>query len=211
MAFRNREEAGRLLAHQLSALRGKQAIVLGLPRGGVAVARPIADLLGLPLDVMVTRKLSAPGQAEFAIGAVSASGERVLNEQALRYMVLPPGYLEAETQRQRDVALRREATMRGIAPRQSVTGKIAILVDDGIATGMTMMAAIAAVRAMHPSEVVIAAPVIAPETLTQLNARADRVVALAFPDPFDAVGEFYQDFTQVTDLEVLALLTQPVP
>lgn len=210
MPFRNREEAGEKLAQALRGFRGTDAVVLGLPRGGVAVAQPVAHALGVPLDVLVARKLGAPGQEEFAIGAVTARGTRVLNDQVLRRMFLPPGYLAAETERQRQLAEARERQLRGVRKAEPLTGRTAILVDDGIATGMTMRAAIADARSQHPARLVVAAPVVAPETYFELQGLADTVVAVEVPDPFYAVGQFYNEFNQVSDEEVRQLLAAPV-
>lgn len=208
--YRNREAAGRLLARELSEYRGQDVVVLGLPRGGMVVAAPVAEALGAPLDVLVARKIGAPTNPEFAIGAISSHGQVVLNDAALRHVALPPGYLDEEADRQRRLARQREAALRGMRPMEPLAGKTAILVDDGIATGMTVMAAIADLRAAEaarrPRAIVVAAPVIAPDTLRTLARQVDRVVALAAPDPFYAVGQFYEDFTQTTDEEVQALL-----
>jgi predicted phosphoribosyltransferase len=210
MSFRNREEAGRQLAQALRGFRGTDAVVLGLPRGGVAVAQPVAAALGVPLDVLVARKIGAPGQEEFAIGAVTARGTRVLNDAVLRRMFLPPGYLEDETEHQRQVAEDRERQLRGIRKAEPLEGRTAILVDDGIATGMTMRAAIADARSQRPARLVVAAPVVAPDTYFDMQGLADSVVALEVPDPFYAVGQFYGQFNQVSDEEVRQLLAAPV-
>jgi putative phosphoribosyl transferase len=210
MPFRNREEAGQRLAQALRAFKGTDAVVLGLPRGGVAVARPVAEALGVPLDVLVARKIGAPHQEEFAIGAVTARGTRVLNDSVMRRLFLPPGYLDAETERQRKVAEAREQQLRGLRAAVPLKGKVAILVDDGIATGMTMRAAIADARAQGPSKLVVAAPVIAPDTYYDLQGLADAVVAVEVPQVFYAVGQFFEDFAQVTDEEVSQLLAARV-
>jgi putative phosphoribosyl transferase len=199
-----------LLAERLSDYRGRDVVVLGLPRGGVAVARPIADALGAPLDVIVARKLGAPDNPEFAIGAVTAKGTRVLNDVVLRRFLLPPDFLASETRTQQDQAMRRERALRGLRSPERLEGRVVILVDDGIATGMTMKAAIADVVSQDPAEVVIAAPVIAPDTFEDLVRMVGEVVALDVPFQFHAVGAFYQDFTQVEDEEVQRLLSVPV-
>ncbi|HBN09466.1 MAG TPA: phosphoribosyltransferase [Cyanobacteria bacterium UBA8530] len=204
--FKDRKQAGQMLAERLTRYRGKGALVLGLPRGGLAVARPIADALDLPLDIVVARKIGAPGNEEFAIGAVTARGTRVLNERVLREMILPPGYLEKETEKQRLMAVRREADLRGGRSMASVEGKIALLVDDGIATGMTVRAAIADLRLLNPSSLVVVAPVVAPGTLEVLKSLADEVVALDSPEYFYAIGQFYLEFPQVSDEEAKLLL-----
>lgn len=210
MKFKDREEAGRRLAERLTSFKGRDAVVLGLPRGGVVTARPIAQALGVPLDVLVARKIGAPNQPEFAIGAVTARGTRVLNMPVLRRYLLPPDYLEQETAAQRLEAERREAMFRGDRPMAAITGKIAILVDDGIATGMTMFAAIEDARAANPSAIIVAVPVAPKDTYQQLTERVEKVVVLDLPDPFVAVGLFYEDFTQTTDEEVQRLLAAKV-
>lgn len=206
MFFVDRREAGRKLAAKLVGKVDDDTVVLGLPRGGVVVAAEVAKVLQLPLDVIVARKIPAPRQPELAIGAVGAHGGRVLDEHILRYVMLPPGYLEDETLHQQSLVREREARLRGVRPAEPLAGRPVILVDDGVATGMTMLAAIQEVRTAHPRRVTVAAPVIAPSTLPRLEATADGVVAIATPSPFDAVGMFYLDFGQTTDDEVMALL-----
>lgn len=207
MGWRNRTEAGRALADALAAYRGRDVVVIGLPRGGVVVAAPVAQALGAPLDVRFAKKIAAPGQEELAIGAVTAAGERVLYEDLLRRLFIPPGYLERATAEARRVARAREQDLRGLCPAEPLRGRTVILVDDGIATGMTMFAAIADVAAEEPAEIVVAAPVMAPSTADELARRADRVVALECPAGFMAVGQYYADFRQTEDAEVRALLT----
>lgn len=206
MIFPSREQAGVLLGRRLAAFKDTHPVVLALPRGGLPIGREVADALGAPLDVVVARKIGAPGNAEFAIGAVTARGHRVLNEHALRHVFLPPGYLDRETEAQRRVAEAREARYRGLQPAQDLRGKTVILVDDGIATGMTMQAAIADVRAQDPARVVVAAPVMPPDTHARMERLADRVVPLLVPPDFYAVGQFYEDFRQVSDAEAEACL-----
>jgi len=206
MMFADRQQAGKLLGQRLLEFKETAPVVLALPRGGLPIGRAVADALGAPLDVVVARKLGAPGNPEFAIGAVTARGHRVLNEQALRHVMLPPGYLEHETEVQRKVAEERERRYRGVHTPQDLRGRTAILVDDGIATGMTMRAAIEDVRAQRPSQVVVAAAVMPPETFDEMQRLADHVVALLVPPDFYAVGQFYSDFTQVTDDEAEACL-----
>lgn len=206
MMWRDRTEAGRALAQALAAYRGRDVVVIGLPRGGVAVAAPVAEALGAPLDVRFAKKIGAPHQAELAIGAVTAGGMRVLYDDLIRQLLLPPGYLERATEEARQVAHAREQDLRGLRPAESLKGRIVILVDDGIATGMTMFAAIAEVANEDPAEIVVAAPVMPPRTAADLQARVDRVVALDTPQDFMAVGQFYHDFRQVEDAEVRAML-----
>lgn len=210
MPFEDRLDGGKRLAERLMPYRGQDVVVLGLPRGGVVTARPVAEALGAPLDVLVARKIGAPGQEELAIGAVTARGTRVLNELVLRHLLLPPGYLESETERQRRVAETRELALRNFRPAEPLAGRVVIVVDDGIATGMTMRAAIADAQAQRPSKLVVAAPVIAPDTFEVMTRLADEVVAVEVPQAFYAVGQFYRDFTQTTDEEVRQLLAARV-
>jgi putative phosphoribosyl transferase len=206
--FTDRREAGRLLAEKLEGYRGKDVVVIGLPRGGLPVAREVADRFGWPLDILVSRKIGAPQHEEFAIGAVTARGTRVLNDAALKGVMLPPGFLEAASDDQTLKAKEREAMMREGRPPLPLQGRVVILVDDGVATGMTLKAAIADVRNQQPARIVVAAPVIAPETFDALQHDVDDVVALSVPALFFAVGQFYADFTQVTDAEAKACLAQ---
>lgn len=206
--FSDRREAGRELASKLEAYRGRDVVVVGLPRGGLPVAREVADHFGWPLDILVARKIGAPDHPEFAIGAVTANGTRVLNEAALRGVMLPPGFLEAASDDQTFKAKEREAMMREGRPALPLEGRIVVLVDDGVATGMTLRAAIADVRRQEPSAIVVAAPVIAPETFDALRHEVDDVVAVSVPALFFAVGQFYVDFNQVTDAEAKACLVK---
>jgi predicted phosphoribosyltransferase len=206
--FSDRQEAGRELASKLEAYRGRDVVVVGLPRGGLPVAREVADHFGWPLDILVARKIGAPDHPEFAIGAVTANGTRVLNEAALRGVMLPPGFLEATSDDQTFKAKEREAMMREGRPALPLEGRIVVLVDDGVATGMTLRAAIADVRRQEPSAIVVAAPVIAPETFDALRHEVDDVVAVSVPALFFAVGQFYVDFNQVTDAEAKACLVK---
>jgi putative phosphoribosyl transferase len=206
--FANRREAGQMLAEKLEGYRGKDVVVIGLPRGGLPVARAVADRFGWPLDILVSRKIGAPGHAEFAIGAVTARGTRVLNTEALRGVMLPPGFLEAASDDQTIKAKEREAMMRDGRAALPLQGRVVILVDDGVATGMTLRAAIADVEAQEPARIVVAAPVIAPETFDALQHEVDDVVGVSVPSLFFAVGQFYADFTQVTDAEAKECLVQ---
>lgn len=206
--FTDRREAGRMLAEKLEGYRGQDVVVIGLPRGGLPVAREVADRFGWPLDILVARKIGAPQHGEFAIGAVTARGTRVLNEAALRGVMLPPGYLEAVSDDETIKAKEREALLREGRPALPLQGRIVVVVDDGVATGMTLRAAIADLKHQEPARLVVAAPVIAPETFEALKHEVDDVVAVSVPALFFAVGQFYTDFTQVTDAEAKACLAQ---
>jgi putative phosphoribosyl transferase len=210
MLFRDRREAGRLLAARLSHLRDAHPMVLGLPRGGVIVAHEVARALGAPLDVLVVRKIGAPDQPELAIGAVIASDppQRVLNERFVRLLQVDESYLEEETRRQTAEAQRRDVAYRGGRPPLDVAGRTVIVVDDGIATGATMAAALRALRGLHPRRIVVAVPVGAPDSLDALARDADEVVVLDAPPDFRSVGEHYEEFAQTSDEEVVRALAE---
>jgi putative phosphoribosyl transferase len=205
--FANRSDAGRLLAAQLRGYVGRgDVVVLGLPRGGVPVAAEVAAALDAPFDVFVVRKLGVPFQPELAMGAIASGGVRVVNDDVVRALGIPPEAIErAAAEQQREVA-RREAAYRHGRPPIPLAGKVVVIVDDGLATGSTMRAAVEAVRRMQPARVVIAVPVGAPETCRALAAVADEMVCLQMPEPFVAVGLWYDDFAQTTDEQVRALL-----
>jgi erythromycin esterase-like protein/predicted phosphoribosyltransferase len=205
--FRNRSEAGRLLAERLRQYRGgEDVIVLGLPRGGVPVAYEVAQELDLPLDVYLVRKLGVPGHEEFAFGAIATGGVRVLNTDLIERLDLPAEWIEAIDAKERRELERRERVYRGERPPPELAGRTVILVDDGLATGSTMLAALQAVREDDPAKVVAAAPVAAPEVCGALEPVADEVVCLATPEPLRAVGLWYEDFSEITDEEVRELL-----
>lgn len=210
--FRDREEAGRRLGEYLKQkLAGSDGlpVVLGIPRGGVIVAGAVASALEAPLDVIVPRKLGAPGNPELAVGALAlADGEEIalVDDRTVRALGVAAPYLEEEIERQRREILRREAAYReGHAP-EPVEGRIAVLVDDGVATGLTARAAARAVSRRSPREVVVAVPVAPPESVREFAAEGVRLEALETPSPFGAVGRFYLDFRQVEDDEVNAVL-----
>ncbi len=209
MRFANRREAGRALAKRLAHLAGRQdVIVLGLPRGGVPVAAEIAGVLGVHLDVCVVRKLGVPGQEELAMGAIASGGVRVLVEDVFRWRPEVFDALEEVTAREESELARREEAYRGTRPFPDLRGKTVLLVDDGLATGATMRAAIARVRAGRAAHIVVAVPVGAPDTCERLAREADEVVVLLAPENFSAVGQFYADFSQTTDEEVCELLAR---
>jgi putative phosphoribosyl transferase len=203
MRFRNRHEVAALLARELARYRGPDAVVLGVPRGGVPMAGLIATALGADLDVVLVRKLRAPAQPELAIGAVDEQGH-VVQEPYLEQMA-SPDYLRDEVRTQQDVLRARRARYTQARPPVPLKDRTAILVDDGLATGATMLAAVRAVRARGP-RVVVAVGVAPPDTLAAIEAEADEVICLHAPRGFDAVGAFYEDFSPVTDDMVVETL-----
>jgi putative phosphoribosyl transferase len=207
--YADRAEAGRVLAEKLKSLAGRpDVIVLALPRGGVPVACEIARRLGAPLDVFVVRKLGVPGHEELAMGALASGGVRVLNQDLIDELGIPDRLVEESTLREQNELDRRERAYRGTRPAPELRGKTVVLVDDGLATGNTMRAAVEAVRAQGPARVVVAVPVSARASCEQLAEVADEVVCGRTPDPFHAVGMWYEDFEQTSDAEVGALLSQ---
>ncbi|HEY8477664.1 MAG TPA: phosphoribosyltransferase family protein [Chloroflexota bacterium] len=208
MIFRDRVEAGRQLAERLREYAGRDAIVLGIPRGGVVVAAEVARALGLPLDVIITRKIGAPGNPEYAIGAVAEDGEPVLNTVEVQLFAISPSYLRREVERVRQEVHRRAERYRQGRPLPRLEGKIVVVVDDGLATGYTMLAAVRAARARGAREIVVAVPVASLDGMNLVDDEADRVVALQVPEVFLAVGSWYEEFPQVTDDEVLDLLAR---
>ena len=208
--FRDRREAGRVLAEKLAAFSNRpDVLVLALPRGGVPVAYEVARALGAPLDVFVVRKLGVPGYEELAMGAVATGGVRVLNDQLVERLGIPEHIIDAVAARERRELARRERLYRGGRSPPDVRGRTVILVDDGLATGATMHAAIQALRQQNPARIVVAVPTASPETCEEMKARADDVICAITPEPFHAVGRWYQDFSQTTDEEVAALLARP--
>lgn len=209
MRFADRLAAGRRLATALAAYRGQgDVVVLGLPRGGVPVAYEVARALGAPLDVFLVRKLGVPGHEELAMGAIASGGVRVLNEDVLEGLRIPPRVIEDVTDIEAAELERRERAYRGGRPPLDVRGRVVIVVDDGLATGSTMRAAVAALRRLEPARIVVAVPTGASETCAMLRDEADEVVCLTTPDPFHAVGLWYDDFRPTTDDQVRALLAE---
>jgi len=210
IVFPNRREAGRALAERLRRFGDRDdVVVLGLPRGGVPVAFEVARALAAPLDVFVVRKLGVPGHRELAMGAIAGGGVRVFNEDVVRWYGLSAETIDEVTRAEQAELERREHAYRGGRPPVPIAGRVVLIVDDGLATGSTMQAAVAAVRHMKPARVVVAVPVGAVETCRTLAALADEVVCLATPEPFDAVGLWYRDFSQTTDDEVCEILASP--
>jgi len=209
MMFRDRAEAGRLLAAKLKAYAGcPDVLVLALPRGGVPVAFEVAQELRAPLDVFVVRKLGVPGHEEFAMGAIATGGVRVLNDDMVSALGIPKWVIDAVAAEEGRELHRRERLYRGNASAVEVRGRTVILIDDGLATGSTMRAAVTAARQLNPARVIVAVPVAAAKTCAEFRGIADEVVCAFIPDRFYAVGRWYADFSQTTDEEVRWLLEQ---
>ena len=207
--FRDRSEAGRVLAARLTRYADRpDVVVLALPRGGVPVAYEVAHALAAPLDLFLVRKLGVPGHEELAMGAVASGGMRVLNEAVVWDLRIPDSVIDAVATWQEQELKRRERLYRGDRPPPDVRGRTVILVDDGLATGATMLAAINALRQHHPARIVVAVPAGARETCEQLRAQVDEVICAVTPEPFAAVGLCYEDFAQTTDEQVRELLVR---
>jgi len=206
--FEDRKDAGRSLVRHLSRYRGEDVLVLGIPRGGVPVAAEVARALGAELDVVVARKLGAPGQEELAIGAVTANGGEFVNAELVADLRVSDAYLAGVRREQIAEARRREARFRRGRVPLDLRGRVVLLVDDGLATGATMRAAARSVRKAGPAKLVIAAPVGAAETCAALRNEADEVVCPDTPEPFAAVGYFYRDFAATEDAEVERILDE---
>jgi len=205
--FRDRIEAGRLLAERLVSYRDRgDVVVLALPRGGVPIAHEVARALHLPFDVYVVRKLGVPGHEELAMGAIAPGGVRLVNRDVVEALRIPPAVIESAAINEQIELDRREQLYRGTRPPMTISNVTVILVDDGLATGSTMRAAVMAVRQHQPSRVIVAVPVGAQSTCTELVREADEVVCLRTPDPFIAVGLWYLDFTPTSDHDVQQLL-----
>jgi predicted phosphoribosyltransferase len=207
LPFVDRRDAGAQLTIELSRYANDpNVVVLGLPRGGIPVAFEAAISLGAPLDVFVVRKLGVPGHRELAMGAIASGGVRVLNHDVVNALGIAPMVIDAVAEQENREIERREREYRGSAPRQDLAGKTVIVVDDGLATGSTMRAAVRALRQLAPARIVIAVPVGAVETCRELRREADEVVCSQTPDPFRAVSLWYEEFDQTTDHEVRHLL-----
>jgi len=207
MLFRDRADAGRHLLSRLGAYHGRpDVVVLGLPRGGIPVGYEVARGLGAPLDVFVVRKLGVPGQEELAMGAIATGGVRVVNRDVVDALHIAPDVLDRAAAQELRELERRQRSYRGDRPEPQVEGRTVILVDDGLATGSTMRAAVQALRQQRPARIVVAVPVAAFATCEELRREVEDVVCFATPEPFMAVGRFYDDFSQTTDEEVHDLL-----
>ncbi len=203
--LKDRVEAGKQLAQALKTV-GKDAIVLAVPRGGVVVGFEVAKALGISLDVIVTKKIGAPDNSELAIGAVAEDGTYILDDSLARQLYVPKVYIEEEVERQRKEIQRRLERYRGTVAYPSLKNREVIVVDDGVATGATLKAALRLVRSKGAKSVTVAVPVGPADTIRELEKIADCVVCLLTPDPFYAIGQFYMDFSQTTDEEVTELL-----
>jgi len=209
--FKDRYDAGQRLAKKLAERMGdianpKDAIVLALPRGGVPVAFEVARTLNLPMDVFLVRKLGVPGQEELAMGAIASGGVVVLNQDVVNYLGISREIIDFVAERERKELQRRDRLYRGLKPAPNIAGHTVVLVDDGLATGSTMRAAVSAVRQQGPSRIVIAVPVAPPSTVMELRTDVDDVVCVLQPEPFEGVGRWYEDFSQTSDDEVRCLL-----
>jgi putative phosphoribosyl transferase len=209
--FRNRTDAGQKLAQALKSYANcADVLILGLPRGGVPVAYEIAKALNAPLDICIVRKLGVPGHKELAMGAIASGGVRILNYDVLGWLQISGKTIDEVAQRELRELQRRDRTYRGDRPQSMVGGRIIILVDDGLATGSTMRAAIAVLKAQQPKEIIVAVPVAPADVCQELRAEVDGVVCLATPEPFYAIGLWYENFAQTTDEEVCTLLANPL-
>ena len=207
--YRDRYEAGQVLAEELTFLEGvSDAVILGIPRGGVVVAYEVASAYRIPLDVYITRKLGMPSNPEFALGAVASDGTVYVEQEVVQRFGVSEAYVASEIERQRREIERRAATYRGDRPAPGLTGKIVVLVDDGVATGATTLATLRALRQHEPKELTLAVPVGPPDAISMLSREADRVVCPLTPEFFWAVGAFYSVFGQTLDEEVSDLLAR---
>ncbi|HEY6000449.1 MAG TPA: phosphoribosyltransferase family protein [bacterium] len=205
-AFADRREAGRLLGAALERFRAQRPVVLGIPRGGVVVAAEVADHLGAELDIVLSRKIGAPGNPELAIGAIAEDGHPFLDDAIAARLGVSRGYIEREERHQLGEIARRVEVFRKVRPRIPLAGRVVIVVDDGLATGATMQAALWAVRRDRPGSAIVAVPVAAEDTIERIAKSADELLCLRAPWDFGAVGRFYDRFDQVEDDEVLAIL-----
>ena len=207
--FRDRRDAGRKLARKLVAYAGRSdVIVLALPRGGVPVAYEVALALRAPLDIFIVRKLGLPGHEELAIGAIASGGARVLNDDIIQHLGISEAGIAAIAQRELQELQRRERAYRGERPPLEVEGRTIILIDDGLATGASMRAAVAGLRLQNPAHIVVAVPTAALETCEALEPEVDQMICATTPEPFYGVGRWYEDFSQTTDEEVWRLLQE---
>ena len=208
MVFRDRVEAGKKLAEAVKEFRGRDVVVLGIPRGGVVVANEVAKALAAPLDIVVTRKIEAPGEPEYALGAVTQEGDVIMDRQAAESLGASPQYLDDQVKKKREEVKERMQRLRGDAPYPRLEGKVVIIVDDGIATGSSVGAAVMSVKKRKPKEIVVAVPVAPADAVETLSEEGAKVVCLETPGSFLAIGEFYRDFDQVEDIRVKRILDE---
>ena len=210
MLFQDRADAGWQLAKPLTHYQNQNPIVLALPRGGVPVGFEVAKVLNAPLDIILVRKLGVPNQPELAMGAIASGGVRVLNHEIVRSLNIPDQVIEQVTTKEQQELMRRDRLYRGDRPAMDVRDRIVILVDDGLATGSTMQAAVTAVKQQQPAQIVVAVPLAVSEVCDRFQQQVDEVVCLMSPEPFHAVGLWYKDFSQTADQEVQKLLQEAV-
>ncbi|HEY9670524.1 MAG TPA: phosphoribosyltransferase [Waterburya sp.] len=207
--LQNRTEAGELLAKKLTAFANRpDVLVLGLPRGGVPIAFEIAKALNAPLDICLVRKLGVPGQSELAMGAIASGNVMVINEDVVKWLKIPTDAIDRVVAKEQQELQRRDRAYRGNCPFPDVQHRTIILVDDGIATGSTMRAAIAALRKQQPDQIVVAIPVASSVTCDELRTQVDKIVCLIMPEPLSSISLWYEDFSQTTDEEVRHLLSK---
>ena len=211
MLFADRVEAGKKLAEAMLKFKDKDVVILGIPRGGVVVANEVAKALGAPLDVVVTRKIEAPGEPEYALGAVTQEGDVIIDRQAAESLGATQEYLDDQVRKKREEVRERMERLRGNTPYPRLEGKVVVIIDDGIATGSSVGAAVMSVKKRHPKEIVVAVPVAPADAVETLAEQGAEVVCLETPGPFLAIGEFYRDFNQVEDLEVMRILAKAPP
>ena len=211
LLFGDRVDAGKKLAEALKEYRGKDVVVLGIPRGGVVVANEVAEALQAPLDIVVTRKIEAPGEPEFALGAVTQEGDVMMDRQAAESLGASPDYLDDQVRKKREEVNDRMRRLRGDRPYPRLEGKVVLIVDDGIATGSSVSAAVMSVKKRKPKQIVVAVPVAPRDAVETLAEDGTKVVCLLTPDTFLAIGEFYHDFDQVDDTEVMRVLGEGWP
>jgi len=204
--FRDRVEAGKKLAAALTEFKGRDLVVLAIPRGGVVVAAEVAKALGAPLDIVVTRKIEAPGEPEYALGAVTQEGDVIMDRQAAESLGASKEYLDSQVKKKREEVIERMRKFRGDVPYPDLKGKVVVIIDDGIATGSSVEAAVMSVKKREPKEVMVAVPVAPKDAVETLTGDGYRVVCLETPAPFLAIGEFYGVFDQIDDEEVKLIL-----
>jgi putative phosphoribosyl transferase len=209
MLFNNRTDAGQQLASKLMAYANRpNLLVLALPRGGIPIGVEVSKALNAPLDIFLVRKLGVPGHEELAMGAIATGGIRIINKNVVEYLDIPLEVIEIVAERESVELQRRELAFRGNRPAPEINGRTVILVDDGLATGSTMRAAVAALREQNPAGIVVGVPTASPSTCNELKEEVDDIICAITPEPFHAVGIWYEDFSQITDEEVHELLKE---